>query len=71
MKRSKRVRGAAGVGKSEISNRRTDDWRAATPATTRAALLGLDPRNITLEPEYYADVDQERYARVKPLLWLW
>jgi acetyltransferase-like isoleucine patch superfamily enzyme len=33
--------------------------------------LSLDPRNITLEPEYYADVDAERFARVKPLLWLW
>ncbi len=42
-----------------------------TPATTRAALLGLDPRNVTLEPEYYADVDHARYARVKPLHWLW
>ena len=29
------------------------------------------PGNITLEPEYYADVDQARFARVKPLLWLW
>jgi acetyltransferase-like isoleucine patch superfamily enzyme len=37
----------------------------------RAALLALDPRNITLEPEYYADVDPVRFARVKPLLWLW
>ena len=43
----------------------------ATPAATRAALLSLDPRNVTLEPEYYADVDAERYARVKPLHWLW
>jgi acetyltransferase-like isoleucine patch superfamily enzyme len=43
----------------------------ATPAATRAALLALDPRNVTLEPEYYADVDPERYARVKPLHWLW
>jgi acetyltransferase-like isoleucine patch superfamily enzyme len=42
-----------------------------TPAATRLALLALDPRNITLEPEYYADVDPERFARVKPLLWLW
>jgi acetyltransferase-like isoleucine patch superfamily enzyme len=41
------------------------------PAPTRVALLQLDPRNITLEPEYYADIDAERYARVKPLLWLW
>jgi acetyltransferase-like isoleucine patch superfamily enzyme len=37
----------------------------------RAALDACDPRNITLEPEYYADVDQARFARVKPLLWLW
>jgi acetyltransferase-like isoleucine patch superfamily enzyme len=44
---------------------------ARTPAATRIALLSLDPRNITLEPEYYADVDQARFARVKPLLWLW
>ena len=42
-----------------------------TPAPARVALLSLDPRNITLEPEYYADVDAERFARVKPLLWLW
>ena len=42
-----------------------------TPPAARIALLSLDPRNITLEPEYYADVDPERFARVKPLLWLW
>ncbi len=42
-----------------------------TSPTTRIALLSLDPRNITLEPEYYADVDPARFARVKPLLWLW
>jgi acetyltransferase-like isoleucine patch superfamily enzyme len=42
-----------------------------TPEATRVALLSLDPWNVTLEPEYYADVDQDRYARVKPLLWLW
>ena len=41
------------------------------PAPTRAALLALDPRNVTLEPEFYHEVDAERYARVKPLLWLW
>jgi acetyltransferase-like isoleucine patch superfamily enzyme len=37
----------------------------------RAALLTLDPRHVTLEPEYYAEVDAARFARVKPLLWLW
>jgi acetyltransferase-like isoleucine patch superfamily enzyme len=44
---------------------------AALPLATRMALLQLDPRNITLEPEYYAEIDLERYARVKPLIWLW
>ncbi|MEX2609947.1 MAG: acyltransferase [Gemmatimonadota bacterium] len=41
------------------------------PEGARVALLQMDPRNVTLEPEYYSDVDPERYARVKPLLWLW
>lgn len=31
----------------------------------------LDPRNVTLEPEYYAETDLDRYYRVKPLIWLW
>ncbi|MFZ5625165.1 MAG: acyltransferase [Gemmatimonadota bacterium] len=43
----------------------------ALPGPTRASLLALDPHHVTLEPEYYADVDPERYARVKPLHWLW
>ena len=42
------------------------------PALTRAiALSHLDPRQVTLEPEYYREIDEERYAAVKPLLWLW
>ncbi len=41
------------------------------PEATRIALLQMDPRNITLEPEYYREIDPERYARVKPLIWLW
>ena len=44
---------------------------ARTTAATRAVVFALDPRNITLEPEYYAEVDPEKFARVKPLLWLW
>lgn len=31
----------------------------------------LDPRNVTLEPEYYSDTDLDHYYRVKPLIWLW
>ncbi len=42
-----------------------------TPVGTQLALAALDPRNITLEPEYYGDCDQARFQRVKPLLWLW
>ena len=38
---------------------------------TRLALAALDPRNVTLEPEYYSDCDDSRFQRVKPLLWLW
>lgn len=33
--------------------------------------LSLDPGNITLEAEHYADVDPDRFARSKPLLWFW
>lgn len=41
------------------------------PEATRIALLQMDPRNITLEPEYYADIDPERYYKGKALIWLW
>jgi acetyltransferase-like isoleucine patch superfamily enzyme len=52
------------------------NWETAVqdrllPHATRLALSSMDPRNITLEPEYYADCQQERFQRVKPLLWLW
>ncbi len=41
------------------------------PLASRALLHSLDPRNITTEPEYYADIDANRYAERKPLIWLW
>ena len=52
------------------------NWETAVndesvPVATRLALSALDPRNITLEPEYYAECDQDRFQKVKPLLWLW
>jgi acetyltransferase-like isoleucine patch superfamily enzyme len=43
----------------------------AVPLGTRTALLTLDPRNVTLEPEFYGECDDARFQRVKPLLWLW
>lgn len=41
------------------------------PAATRAALASLDPRAATMEPEYYRDIDPERYYPRKPLIWFW
>jgi acetyltransferase-like isoleucine patch superfamily enzyme len=43
----------------------------ALTQSTRIALLQMDPRNVTLEPEYYHEIDLEKYAAVKPLIWLW
>ena len=53
-----------------------DNWEEAVsdqtlPMGTRLALSALDPRNITLEPEFYADCEDEKFQLVKPLLWLW
>jgi len=39
--------------------------------TTQVALAQMDPRNVTLEPEYYQEIDVEKYAPRKPLLWFW
>ena len=33
--------------------------------------MSLDPENVTLEAEHFADVDRERFARRKPLIWFW
>jgi galactoside O-acetyltransferase len=53
------------------SNWETAVEDSSLPLATRLALGALDPRNVTLEPEYYAECDVERFQRVKPLLWLW
>lgn len=51
------------------------DFRGIDPLTlplaTQVALAQMDARNVTLEPEYYAEIDLERYERIKPLIWLW
>ncbi|HET6373993.1 MAG TPA: acyltransferase [Candidatus Polarisedimenticolia bacterium] len=44
---------------------------AAVPLSVKATLASLDPRNVTLESEYYSEVDPARFYRNKPLLWLW
>jgi len=41
------------------------------PLATQAGLAQMDARNVTLEPEYYAEVDVERFNERKPLLWMW
>ncbi len=44
---------------------------ASVPLGTRLALSALDPRNVTLESEFYGECDDARFQPVKPLLWLW
>jgi acetyltransferase-like isoleucine patch superfamily enzyme len=43
----------------------------ALSAAALTMLACFDPRNVTLEPEYYANCDPERYYPRKPLTWLW
>jgi len=41
------------------------------PLAQQALVHSFDPRNTTLEPEYYGDVDVKKYAERKPLIWFW
>jgi acetyltransferase-like isoleucine patch superfamily enzyme len=41
------------------------------PLGSRVALAQMDARNVTLEPEYYAEIDNERFQERKPLIWMW
>ena len=41
------------------------------PLAAQAALAQMDARNVTLEPEYYAEVDEAKFTERKPLLWMW
>lgn len=34
-------------------------------------LLNFDPRNATLEAEYYSELIEAKWEPVKPLIWLW
>ena len=38
---------------------------------TQALIHSFDPRNASLEPEYYGDADAQKYAARKPLIWFW
>ncbi|HEX4031587.1 MAG TPA: acyltransferase [Terracidiphilus sp.] len=33
--------------------------------------LSLDPENVTLEAGHFADVDRDKFDKLKPLLWFW
>ena len=44
---------------------------SSAPPATQAMAYSFDPRNTSLEPEYYGDVDASRYAERKPLIWFW
>jgi acetyltransferase-like isoleucine patch superfamily enzyme len=41
------------------------------PLQTKALFATFDPRNATMEAEYYREIDLEKWAPVKPLLWFW
>lgn len=41
------------------------------PLPARAALAQMDPDNVTLEPEYYSEIDAARFAERRPLIWMW
>ena len=42
---------------------------ASLSEAARVSLINLDPRNVTLEPEYYQELDPELYYPRKPLIW--
>jgi galactoside O-acetyltransferase len=44
---------------------------AGFPLSPEVCRAQFDPRSVTLEAEYYAEMDVGRFYRVKPLLWLW
>ncbi len=43
----------------------------SAPIAEQVLVHSFDPRNATLEPEYYGDVDSVKYAERKPLIWFW
>jgi acetyltransferase-like isoleucine patch superfamily enzyme len=43
----------------------------SAPLAEQALIHSFDPRNATLEPEDYGDVDAAKYGERKPLIWFW
>src|SRR5438309_2542831 len=57
-----------------VRNALHDLYGAGTLSTSLAAAtrdFNFDPGNASLEPEYYGDVDAQKYAERKPLIWFW
>lgn len=49
--------------------------KATTSLISETAMFVLsesfDPRNVTMQADYASDLDMERYAPRKPLIWFW
>ena len=45
--------------------------KASDSLAHQALVHSFDPRNATLEPEYYGDIDPKKYGERKPLIWFW
>lgn len=43
----------------------------SAPLAARTLVASFDPRNGTLEAEYYREIDLEKWKAVKPILWFW
>ena len=61
---------------SQLYLGRTVDYDAVVgdrdvPLATKTLVASFDPRNATLEAEYYKEIDLAKWAPIKPLLWLW
>jgi acetyltransferase-like isoleucine patch superfamily enzyme len=41
------------------------------PLGVKTLMANFDPRNATMEAEYYREIDSQKWAKVKPLLWFW
>jgi len=59
----------------EIYMGRPRGARATSSLISETAMFvlgdSLDPRNVSLEADYAGDVDMERFAPRKPLIWFW
>lgn len=44
---------------------------SSLPVASKVVVSQLDPANATLEHERYTDIDPERYAEIKPVVWFW